>query len=217
VTKISTHPKIYHITHINNLTSIVDAGLIEADSLRIQHGAGQTPIGMTDIKRRRLSEIQVSSHPNTMVGDYVPFYFCYRSIMLYILHMSNHPDLSHYRDGQGPILHFQIDMKSAINWANQNEIRWAFSDGNAGSYYTAFYNNLSDLDKINWDAVFATDFRDSLVKEGKQAEFLIHASCPWKLIEKIGVYNRSTFDHVSNILQNSPYKPALSIERTWYY
>ncbi len=39
---------------------------------------------MTEIKRRRLFEIDVQCHPDTMVGDYVPFYFCPRSIMLFI-------------------------------------------------------------------------------------------------------------------------------------
>ena len=86
-------PKIYHITHVNNLASIVADNYVEADGRRIRRGGGQTSIGMTEIKRRRLNEIAVSCHPDTMAGDYVPFYFCPRSIMLYILHMGNHPDL----------------------------------------------------------------------------------------------------------------------------
>ena len=102
-----SQPKIYHITHVDNLISIVDAGGIEADSRRVGQGGVQTSIGMTEIKRRRLYEIEVSPHPGTMVGEYVPFYFCPRSIMLYILYMGNHPDLT-YRGGQGPVMHMRL-------------------------------------------------------------------------------------------------------------
>ena len=210
-------PKIYHITHVDNLASIVAAGYIEADGRRVGQGGDQTSIGMTEIKRRRLYEIAVSCHPDTMVGEYVPFYFCPRSIMLYILYMRNHPDLTHYRDGQGPVLHLQVDMEAAINWADQHGVRWAFSDRNAGSYYADFYNNRNELDKIDWKAVTSTDFRDPLVKEGKQAEFLIHDTCPWHLVEKIGVLNEKILHQVNDILRNVQHKPVVTIERTWYY
>jgi hypothetical protein len=71
--------------------------------------------------------------------------------------------------------------------------------------------------EIDWDAVEATDFRDFLVKEGKQAEFLIHDTCPWHLVEKIGVLNKNMRDQVDLILEDSEHKPIVSIERNWYY
>ncbi|MCD4671614.1 MAG: DUF4433 domain-containing protein [Anaerolineaceae bacterium] len=210
-------PKIYHITHVDNLASIVAADYIEADGRRVGQGGDQTSIGMTEIKRRRLYEIAVSCHPDTMVGEYVPFYFCPRSIMLYILYMRNHPDLTHYRDGQGPVLHLQVDMEAAINWADQHGVRWAFSDRNAGTRYVDFHSSPKELDMIDWEAVNETDFRDPLVKEGKQAEFLIHDTCPWHLVEKIGVLNERMRHQVNSILQNVQHKPVVAIERTWYY
>jgi hypothetical protein len=131
--------------------------------------------------------------------------------------MGNHPDLTHYRDGQGPVLHLQVDMEAAINWADQQGVPWAFSDRNAGSYYADFYNNRNELDKIDWKAVISTDFRDPLVKEGKQTEFLIHDTCAWYLVEKIGVLNERIRHQVNSILQNVQHKPVVTIERKWYY
>lgn len=84
------------------------------------------------------------------------------------------------------ILHLQVDLKTAIRWAEQNQIKWAFSDRNAGTYFVSFYNDIIDMIEINWEAVKATDFRDSLIKEGKQAEFLLHDICAWQIVEKIG-------------------------------
>jgi len=65
-------PKIYHITHIDNLASIVTAGYIESDGRRFRAGMNQTAIGMTEIKRRRLFELDVPCQPGTKVDDYVP-------------------------------------------------------------------------------------------------------------------------------------------------
>lgn len=98
---VPQRPKIYHITHINNLPSVVDA-VLWSDADRVRQGLNCEVIGMNEIKRRRLEELNVDCHPDTKVGDYVPFYFCPRSIMLYLLHMGNHPDLS-YLGGQRPI------------------------------------------------------------------------------------------------------------------
>jgi len=40
---------------------------------------------MSTIKARRLYDLEVDCHPGTKVGEYVPFYFCPWSIMLYLL------------------------------------------------------------------------------------------------------------------------------------
>jgi len=73
------------------------AGVIWSDVKRIERQLPCKLVGMSEIKRRR-ETLAVSCHPNTTVGQYVPFYFCPRSIMLYLLHMGNHPDVN-YTEG----------------------------------------------------------------------------------------------------------------------
>lgn len=170
-------PKIDHITHMRNLPQIVQAGVLWSDAKRIALGLKCDVVGMSQIKQRRLREIEVTCHPGTHVGDYVPFCFCPRSIMLYILHMGNHPELN-YAEGQWPIVHLQADLHAVVEWAGKNGRRWAFSDRNAGTYIAQFFNRLDQLGEVNWAAVASTDFRDMAIKEGKQAEFLIHESFP---------------------------------------
>ena len=194
--------KVYHITHVKNLPHIVDAGAVWSDTKRIELGLDCQVVGMSEIKQRRLTELKVKCHPETMVGEYVPFYFCPRSIMLYILHMANHPSLT-YRGGQGPMIHLQADATAVIEWAEANGIRWSFSDSNAGGYLASFFKSPDDLDQVNWAAVMATDFRDAAVKEGKQAEFLVHESFPWELVERIGVQNAAVLEQVNEILGSS--------------
>lgn len=216
MTTAPTNPKIYHITHLDNLTGIATTGSLVSDAKRIAGGLSCSLVGMSTIKQRRLEEIEVTGHPGTKVGEYVPFYFCPRSIMLYILHKRNHPELT-YTGGQQPIVHLQADLHTAVTWANTNGIRWAFTSGNAGAYLTSFYNNLADLDKIDWAAIAATDFRDAKVKEGKQAEFLMFDDFPWTLIEQIGVINHTMATNVNTALATAVHRPAVAVKPSWYY
>jgi hypothetical protein len=213
---VPAHPKIYHITHVDNLPSIATSMELVSDANRIDSGLSCSVVGMSTIKQRRLEEIEVACHAGTKVGQYVPFYFCPRSIMLYILHMGNHPDLS-YRGGQQPIVHLQADLNTVIHWADENAIPWAFTNGNAGSYLTDFYNQLSQIDQINWNAVQSTNFSDSKIKEGKQAEFLLFDVFPWTLIEKIGTINSTIAARTKTYLLNSDHQPAIDVEPSWYF
>ena len=90
---------------------------------------------------------------------------------------------------------------------------WRLSDG----YLARFFKDVADLDKINWEAVEATDFRPMQVKEGKQAEFLVYGRFPWKLVEHIGVRNASIEQQVYDILRDVRHKPLVTVERNWYY
>ena len=110
-------PKIYHIVHVDNLASIVADGCLWSDSVMAQRQGG-TVIGMGSIKQRRLG-LPVSCHQGTNVGAYVPFYFCPRSIMLFVIHCANHPELA-YRGGQQPIVHLEADLHLVVQWAEEN-------------------------------------------------------------------------------------------------
>lgn len=211
---IPDQPKIYHIVHVDNLASICGDGCLWSDSVMVQRQGG-TVIGMGSIKQRRLT-LPVSCHPQTFVGEYVPFYFCPRSIMLFVIHCANHPELA-YRGGQQPIIHLQADLSQVVQWAEANGRRWAFSLSNAGAVYTQFRSELAQLDEINWDAVAARDFRPADVKEAKQAEFLVQQSFPWHLVERIGVHSQGIAQRVYAAMNGAGHRPSVEIRREWYY
>ncbi len=129
-----TQPKIYHITHLRNLAQIIATGGLWSDAQRVARGLDCKIVGMPAIKRRRLEELEVSCHPTTKVGQYVPFYFCPRSILLYMLHQGNHPDLD-YREGQQPIVHLQADLRATVHWVTQRENATDLSDAKAKIYH----------------------------------------------------------------------------------
>jgi hypothetical protein len=173
-------------------------------------------VGMSEIKRRRLQEIRVDCHPGAMVGNYVPWYYCPRSVMLYILHRGNAPGLD-YHDGQRPIVHLQADLNAVLDWAETHNVRWAFSRGNAGAYYATFSTNRNDLGKLNWVSIAQTDWRNPDVKEAKQAEFLIDTLFPWNLVEAVGVFDAQMAQQVTASIADADHKPRVSVEPLWYY
>jgi hypothetical protein len=211
---VPNKPKIYHIVHVDNLASIVADGCLWSDSVMAQRQGG-TVIGMTTIKQRRL-DLPVSCHNDAKVGDFVPFYFCSRSIMLYVIHCANHAELI-YRGGQQPIVHLEADLHQVVQWAEKNGQRWAFSLSNAGAVYAQFRARLDQLGEINWNAVAAMSFRPADIKEAKQAEFLIERSFPWHLVERIGVYSQGVAPRVMNAMQGAAHRPGIEVKRDWYY
>ena len=208
-------PSIYHITHVDNLPSILVWGGLWSDAAMIARGGPAASIGMSSIKQRRIS-LSVKCYPGDHVGDYVPFYFCPRSIMLYLLYRANHQELT-YRGGQEPIVHLEADLHETVTWAEGEGRRWAFSLSNAGTFYTEFRNQIDQLGDVDWAAVASTDFRDSQVKEGKQAEFLVREFFPWHLVRRIGVQSASIQNRVVRALSGSPHRPIVEIRRDWYY
>ena len=209
-TPIPKHPKIYHITHVDNLENIVQDGYLFSDSTRVQR-QGDIVIGMDNIKIRRLN-LPISGYPDTKVGDRVPFYFCPRSIMLYVIHCANHPDLA-YRDGQEPIIHIEADLHSVVQWAEKKQRHWAYSLSHAGSDYAQIYSDLDHLDEIDWNAVAARDWSEQDIREAKQAEFLVQQSLPWFLVERIGVYSQEIAHKVYTAMSDTKHRPRVEITK----
>lgn len=210
---VPQQPKIYHIAHVDRLPSIVADGFLWCDAEVVRRAPAGTTIGMSSIKQRRLT-LPLGSHPDLHVGDCVPFYFCPRSVMLYLIYQGNHQELG-YRGGQGPILHFEADLRAVVAWANAQPARWAFTLSNAGSYFFEDRNDLARLGEINWTAVQARGWRAH--KEGKQAEFLLEHRFPWHLIERIGVHSPVVYRQVVNALPANGHRPPVEVRADWYY
>ncbi len=206
-------PKIYHICHVDRLPSVVASGGLLSDAAIQQQALPGTVIGMNKIKQRRLTENTLASHPDLYVGQCVPFYFCPRSVMLFLIYRQN-AELT-YRGGQGPIIHLEADLHATVAWANAQPLRWAFTLSNAGSRYFEDRADLAKLGEINWDAVQANSWQSC--KEPKQAEFLLENSFPWHLVERIGVSSRAVYGNVVNALPANGHRPAVDIRPDWYY
>jgi len=136
--------------------------------------------------------------------------------MLYAIHMGF---VDGYSRGQSEIVHL---VSSAEGVESDDDLRWVFTDGHAEmAPLTDFYDDLEELDKIDWNVMRSTYWNDTDDdpdrKRRRQAEFLVHESFPWKLISSIGVYGQAAVEQVQEILKKSKHKPDVHIKRAWYY
>ena len=113
--------------------------------------------------------------------------------MLYMIFKKNSMDLS-YNDGQDSIIHLEFNLNDVIKWAKQNNKRWVITDINAGCSYFNDSNKIEFLNTLNWSAINSKFWQKC--KEEKQAEFLIEEQIPFKLIKRIGVFNKENYNKV---------------------
>lgn len=210
---VPNRPKIYHIVHVDKLVSIIQDKYIWSDAEMARRSPSGTVIGMSSIKQRRMG-LELASRPGLRVGDCTPFYFCPRSVMLFLIHKDNHPDMT-YHGGQEPVVHLEADLYDSIAWADANSLRWAFTLSNAGSYYFEDRCSVSELRDVNWEAVQSTNW--SAHKEAKQAEFLMERCFPWHAVERIGVCSLRAQMAVSKILASTGHNTSVCHMPNWYY
>ena len=206
-------PKIRHIVYRDRLRSIVTDGFLWCDAEARKRPMPGTAIGVSGIKQRRLTN-PLKSRPGLHVGDCAPFYLCPRSVMLYVIHKRNHPDLG-YRGGQNSIVHPEADLRESVDWADRNERRWAFTLSNAGSRYFEDCCDLAQLGRIDWKAVESRCWQDN--RDGKQAEFLVERSFPWTLIERIGVNSDSIGGRVGQAIREAGHQPSVRLMPEWHH
>lgn len=200
---------LYHITHLENLPSIVQSGGIWCDRERRQQGFKHQNIAHEHIKSRR-SHRKVPTPQDGVLADYVPFYFAPRSPMLYTINQGNvRPDLKGQQDS---IIHMVTSVGTMIKSGRP----CCFTDRHADLTYAKFFDDMNLLrTEICWDAMTARYWSDK--KEQRQAEFLVHHHVLWTEIEHIGVMSESTLLAVRQLIGESKDVPSVIIQPDWYY
>jgi hypothetical protein len=197
---------IYHITHIENLPGILKDGGLHSDVVMAQKNP--TLIGYSDIKKRRLNEINVSCCLFHNVGDFVPFYFCPRSPMLFSINKGN---TGHPPGCQSSILHLVSTVADGLAVGKP----WAISSGNAGARHTTFEAKIEALEALDWDAIRATQWQGK--QHQKMAEFLVQDFFPWTAIKQIGCFNSAVAKRVTEMLKEAKHRPPVEVRSAWYY
>lgn len=204
---------IYHITHIDNLAGIVQHGGLWCDSEMVARGRSPVGIAYSEIKARRARTI-VPVEPGGVLADYVPFYFCNRSPMLYAIKSGA---VQNYNGGQKEIVY----LVSSVERVQDAGPGWCFTDGHAVEAVTGFYAALRDLDNVDWDVIESWSWGnredDNDRKRRKQAEFLVRRFFPWELIDTIAVIGASMCDRVKSVIATAAYHPLVKVEEKWYY
>lgn len=203
---LPSDPPIFHITHVDNLAGILREGGLWCDRQRIALQLGNMNIGLAHIKQRRLTRA-VSTRAGSTLGDYVPFNFCPRSVMLFAVH-KGHQD---YVEGQENVVHLISTVQRAVSLGRA----WAFTDRHAELAHALHFDDLGKLSEVPWHVMGKQYW--SAVKEERQAEFLVHEFFPWNAVVEIAVMTPAVAQRVQTALATTQHRPAVTIHREWYY
>lgn len=189
---------------------MLEAGRLWSDAQRIAQTLDTVNIGHSHIKERRRRRA-VSTSAGGMLGDYVPFNFCSRSVMLYVIHRGA---VDGYEGGQVPVVH----LVSSVEMGIRSHRPWAFTDRHADLKYAKYFESIDDEGEVDWSVMRLKYWsNDENTKEKRQAEFLLHDWCPFSVIGEISVINQEIANQVKEMLDESPFSPRVAVRRSWYY
>ncbi|MGH2376961.1 MAG: type II toxin-antitoxin system toxin DNA ADP-ribosyl transferase DarT [Candidatus Limnocylindria bacterium] len=191
---------IYRFVHVSNLPVLLARAALHAPLHAPEDGLVYRTIHNVDIQdQRRRTEIPCG--PGGVVHDYVAFYFGPRSPMLLQLHTGR---VDGYDETQEPIIYL-ISTAQAIR---DSGAPYVFSDGHGIALFTDWFDDLGELDRVDWTAVSARYWVDTVDEPDrqrrKQSEFLVYKSCPWELISELAVLNQHMKNRVQTIMADFP-------------
>ena len=173
-----------HMTHIDNLDSILEYGL----------QAHNNPYKKTDISNQEVNNRREACENiyGRKIHDYVPFYFNPRNAMM-------------YKNKDTDIVILAFDKKLLLQ---KNVL---FTDRNASTNNVKFYNNVNDLDKIKWDIVQYERWNDKplIIKQIMMAEVLVYKQVPISYLKGIYVKNQITKNMLMKKYNISSHKIAV--------
>jgi hypothetical protein len=134
-----------------------------------------------------------------VLGEYVPFYFAGHSPMLYMIKNG-------YQGVQKRPQEDLVFIVCKIDEVSQSGLEFVFTDRNAKIKYAETYTDITDLDKLDWDSIYAIEWKNTeenyKKRDLKQAEFLVRHHLPVSLIHAIVVKNEEKKLYIVQQLQN---------------
>jgi hypothetical protein len=203
---------VFRIVPIQNLEYILRDGLYCKNAGK--NDKGFVTIGSKEIITQRDTRI-VKCYPDTVVNDYVPFYFSVRTPMLYNIITGHGVPASPQQD--------IVYLCCKLGELATNDFQWCFTDGNAAKRISKFSNNIKHLEHLDWRSIRTNDFRDENTDgdedrvRKKHAEFLVKYYMPVDYIKAIIVLNQTIKEQVEGILKKQGLNIEVKIKTEFYF
>lgn len=203
--------QLFRITHIQNLPFILENGLYCPNS--IVQDPNFIPIGFpTLIDYRKDRKIPIE--PKGTLADYIPFYFWYRSPMLYVIHKGNYSEV--IKTPQNDIIY----LVSSFESLKKNTCQFIFTDRHAKLEYANFYSDPHQIEQLNWELIKTEEWARKFGAERmemKQAECLVFQHIPIDAILGIGVFDNNSFVKVKKIIKEKNINIEVKIKPNFYF
>lgn len=179
-----------HMTHIDNLDSIMKYGLLAHNN-----PYKQIDISNQDVNSRRDHRENIYGRK---VHDYVPFYFNPRNAMMY-----------KNRNENIVILAFDTSLIYKDNIV--------FTNKNASTDSVKYFKDINGLSKLNWNYIWRDSWNDDVdsycVKQTMMAEVLVYQEVSIKYLKAIICKDEGT----KNILKNKYSNLEIIVNRRQFF
>lgn len=195
------------MTHIRNIPHILNEGFVHSTSPKASKD--YIPIGDKSLIENRSLKM-VMGRP---INDYIPFYFGYRSPMLYVIQNGFNGVTKRSPED---IVYCVLRLDNII----ASGLHFIFTDGHANDSMTNAYEakRITDLDRIvQYDDVMSKYWKsedDTDLKRRKDAEFLFIDEVPPSMISGFVVYSQAGKEQLE-MMGISPEK--VIIKPDYYY
>jgi hypothetical protein len=181
----------YHMTHIDNVESILNLGLLSHNAVR------EEDILKNDISNNKIQQNRKrkESTYGRSIHDYVP---------LYINPINPMMNSKKVQDNITNIVVLEIIPHVLVQIEET-----LFSDGNAAEIQTNFYHNQNKMESVDWKTLQIGKWNDSESKRIMCSEILVPNKVDTSYINKIIVSKQFSLDR---ILQLFPNHRGISIE-----
>jgi hypothetical protein len=151
-----------------------------------------------DVLNRRRNKPVPGTGGRTL-GQYVPFYFNSEIPMFEIISR---------KKGALNIVELVSDVEAVVD----RDLQFVFSDGSAAASATKFFDQVSDLDQLDWDILGREKFvpYNQEAKRRRQSEFLVYEKFPFDLIQHICLQDKSRIHEISSLLERNGFMAGVS-------
>lgn len=193
--------RCYHMTHIQNLSSIFKDNELKSYNKMQLPSANYKNLANNDVQAGRATiSIPCTGKP---LHDYVPLYLGFKTPMAAV-------NQNHNEDFV--FLHFSLNILTLGNMI--------LSDGNARSHRTQFrlYTQIGDLDFLDFQAIKTVKYaHDDEVKRKKQSEVLVFEKLSLSHLVYITCYSEVAKTRVLAEMQKSAITSSVTINPSWYF
>lgn len=178
---------LFRMTHIENVAHILQFGITHTNSANANEN--YKPIGDTSIIGAR-TNFQMPKGKHPYLSDYIPFYFSFRTPMLYVMQKGFNmvaPTAPH------DIVYCVCTIQGLIDL----NLPFVFTNGHAINTFTTYYEKeeVARIDELlDWKAIKSTFWNsetDLDLKRRKEAEFLVGENIPINAVKGFVVYNET--------------------------
>jgi hypothetical protein len=152
-------------------------------------------------------------HPGGILNDYIPFYFHYKMPMLYHVFKGR---VKEFKGTQEEIVY----IVSSPDKVAELGLQYLFSDRHAYLAHKTLYNELEDLQHLDWEIIRDDTWHQQytdLKKEIKQAEFLVYKHVPVEAIQGLVVNNEQIATFVKSAVDKAGLPLQVVIKPEYYY